>query len=151
MGRSQSSTRLEADFGGHPYHVPDNACVLIDASTNFDSAQSSETLAFVVNDVVGSWGSWDIVLPLLGTHKPCMLQLTESARYYSSTSRKPPYDTFPTVLDLSHTTSLSIQKPYAVDTVLNGPVEVSIRDITVYPDDGKNCTTYSSAASCRPK
>jgi len=151
MGLPQSSTRLAADFSNDPYRLPSNACVLIDASTNFDSNQTGQFLSFSISDRVGSWGSWDIILPSPGSPSVCMMHLTGGVRYYSSTGHSPPYDAFPDSLDLDHITNLGIEKPFAYDTTTKGPVEVTIRGITIYPDDGKNCATYGTFASCRPQ
>ena len=150
-GLLASSTRVTADFGNQPYRLPKNACVLVDADSNWDNRQSDETLAFVINDLAGSWGSWDMVLPLSGSPAPCMMQLTQAGRYYSSTNHAKPFDTFPDSIDLNQITYLGIQKPYGYDTSLKGPVEVTIRGMTIYPDDGNDCATYGVTTSCRPK
>lgn len=147
-GLAASSTRVTADFGSQPYRLPKNACVLIDADSNWDNRLSDGTLAFVINDLAGSWGSWDVVLPLSGSPGPCMMQLTEAGRYYSSTNHATPFDNFPDTVDLDQITYLGFQKPYNYDTSVKGAVEVTIRSITINPDDGKNCATYGIAASC---
>jgi hypothetical protein len=151
IGRHDSSTRIGADFASNPYHLPSNACVLIDATTSIDTSLTDQTLAFVVDDLVGSWGSWDIIIPPSNSPSPCMMQLSDDKRYYSSTGHSPPYDAFPSSIDWNRIKSIGIQKPYYYDSSLKGSVEVTIRGITIYPDDGKNCSSYGVPASCRPK
>ncbi len=141
-GLLESSTRLVADFGDNLYKLPENACVTIEASTNLAS-NNPTPLSFGIQDVIGSYRNWDIQV----TSSPCILQLIRP--YYSDEAHPYPFNDFPDFIDLNKIQSLGIQKPFNLDTTVKGPVRITIQNITINPDDGHSCATYSDAGSCR--
>ena len=56
------------------------------------------------------------------------------------------FEYFPDVLDLTKIASIVIQKPFVYSTYGNPAVVVTVRGITIHPDDGQKCATYLGGA-----
>ena len=143
-GLGGSSTEILADFGNQPLTLPENACVMIDASGSQTDYQS-QPLSFGINDSFGSSRNWDIRFSSLSKPSRCMIQLVSP-----SWSNEKPHPTlfeyFPDVLDLTKIASIVIQKPFVYSTYGNPAVVVTVRGITIHPDDGQKCATYLGGA-----
>ncbi len=139
IGPPETSNRIGADFGDNYRHLPENACILIDAS----SSVPYELSDFAIQDAAGSYGNWDIYLTSSDSPSPCMLQLFDPPSY-SSVRHEYPFEKFPNAIDWNRIQFLEIQKPYLHDATAKAPVNFVVRDITIYPDDGQSCKTLAN-------
>jgi hypothetical protein len=144
-GMESSSTQVLADFGDQPIQVQEGACVMIDASANQAYYAASEEVSFNITDVFGVTRTWNVLLSSPSHPARCVLQLVDPT-WSNEAPHQLQYQNFPDHMDLSKIGRVTFQKPYNYNTYDSVPVELTIRNVTIHPDDGQGCSTYRGDA-----
>jgi len=117
-GPTYSGTRLVADYGERPLDILNCKSIALEATLDRTSGSTS-SYAFVIQDVYGSWRSYNLSQdPNVSVYNVGDLSISSSSSDNSSqTKTTSNFDGFPKTLDFRKVRLLGIQKPWGS----NGP------------------------------
>jgi len=117
-GPTYSGTRLVADYGERPLDILNCKSIALEATLDRTSGSTS-SYAFVIQDVYGSWRSYNLSQdPNVSVYNVGDLSISSSSSDNSSqTKTTSNFDGFPKALDFRKVRLLGIQKPWGS----NGP------------------------------
>jgi len=124
-GPTYSGTRLVADYGERPLDISNCKSIVFEATLGRTSG-STNSYAFVIQDVYGSWRSYNLSQdPNVSAYNVGDLSKSSSSSDNSSQNTTANFDNFPKTLDFSKVRLLGIQKPWGS----NGPYNAALQNL----------------------